>query len=218
MSDKLRHALHSGCAKVPEAELKSIFGALSEAAVLGALTSSFRTLTLDGALPLLVLHAALQPAKGAQGGTQTSRFDDILREVWGGFGLANNPSEAELLTIWSLYTARRAALSSATRERIDTCLTRYAKNHVLTTPYMLSENLFAYAYDLVVRLAGLRFLLNTLLAGFAGSPAELDRRIVDVTFAFARAVEHAELPRRLQETLALQGLDGLAHAACFLTV
>lgn len=218
MSDKLRHALHSGCAKVPEAELKSIFGALSEAAVLGALTSSFRALTLDGALPLLVLHAALQPAKGAQGATQASRFDDILREVWGGFGLANDPSEAQLLTIWSQYTSRRATLPSATRERIDTCLTRYAKNHVLTTPYMLSDNLFAYAYDLVVRLAGLRFLLNTQLAGFSGSPAELDRRIVDVTFAFARAVEHAELPRRLQETLALQGLDGLAHAACFLTV
>jgi len=218
VSDKLRHALYSGCAQVPAAELKSIFGALSEAAVLGALTSSFRSLSLDGALPLLVLHAALQPAKAGPGSAQTARFDEILREVWGSFGLANNPSDADLVTVWKLYTARRATLPSSTRERIDACLTRYAKNHVLTTPYMLSENLFAYSYDLVVRLAGLRFLLNTQLAGFDGSPAELDRRIVEVTFAFARAVEHADLPRRLQETLALQGLDGLAHAACFLTV
>lgn len=218
MSDKLRPVLHSGCSKVPEAELQTIFGALGEAPVLGALTSSFRSLALDGALPLLVLHAALQPAKGAAGGSQTARFDAILREVWGAFGLASNPSEAELLVVWKSYTARRASIAGAARERIDTCLTRYAMNHVLTTPYMLSENLFEYAYDLVVRLASLRFLLHTRLAGFGGSPAELDQSIVEVTFNFARAVEHGDLPRRLQSTLALQGLAGLAHAACFLAV
>lgn len=218
MSDKLRQVLHSGCARVPDAELKAIFGALAEAPVLGALTSSFRSLALDGALPLLVLHAALQPASGAGGGGQNARFDAILREVWGAFGLAKEPSEAELLVVWNDYTSRRASVPSAARERMDTCLTRYATNHVLTTPYMLSENLFEYAYDLVVRLASLRFLLHTKLANFAGSPAELDQTIVEVTFTFARAVEHGDLPRRLQSTLTLQGLAGLAHAACFLAV
>lgn len=218
MSDKLRPVLHSGCSKVPDAELQAIFGALGEAAVLGALTSSFRSLALDGALPLLVLHSALQPASSAAGGTQTARFDAILREVWGAFGLASNPSESELLVVWKSYTARKATVPSAVRERIETCLTRYATNHVLTTPYMLAENLFEYAYDLVVRLASLRFLLHTRLANFAGSPAELDASIVEVTFTFARAVEHGDLPRRLQNTLALQGLAGLAHSACFLAV
>jgi lysine-N-methylase len=217
MSDKLRQVLHSGCAKVPEAELTSIFGALAEAPVLGALTSSFRSLALDGALPLLVLHAALQPASGAGGG-QNARFDAILREVWGAFGLASKPSEADLLGVWNEYTARRGSIPGAVRERLDTCLTRYAKNHLLTTPYMLYENLFDYAYDLVVRLASLRFLLHTRLAGFSGSAAELDEIVVETTFTFARAVEHGDLPRRLQSTLTLQGLAGLAHAACFLAV
>ena len=128
MSDKLRQVLHAGCAKVPETELKSIFSALAEAPVLGALTASFRGLRLDGALPLLVLHAALQPAKGAAGGAQTDRFDAILREVWGVFGLGRNPSDAELLTVWAAYGSRRATLPSSARARIDTCLTRYANN------------------------------------------------------------------------------------------
>ena len=223
MSDKLRLVLHSGCAKVPDAELQAILGALAEAPVLGALTSSFRSLSLDGALPLLVLHAALQPASEAHAGAQTDRFDAILRQVWGTLGLVTPPagggqSEAELLSVWARYTSLRDSIVGSARARIDTCLTRYVKNHVLTTPYMLSENLFEYAYDLVVRLASLRFLLHTRLAGFAGSPAELDQGIVEVTFAFARAVEHAGLPRRLQATLAVQGLDGLAHATCFLAV
>jgi hypothetical protein len=173
---------------------------------------------LDGALPLLVLHAALQPTVGTPGWAQADRFDALLRQVWGTFGLATNPSEAELLLVWTRYCTLRGTIPAPARARIDTCLTRYAKNHVLTTPYMLSENLFAYVYDLVVRLASLRFLLHTQLAGFAGSPSELDQGIVEVTFAFARAVEHADLPRRLQATLAVQGLDGLAHAVCFLTV
>jgi lysine-N-methylase len=221
MSDKLRPVLHSGCARVPDAELKSIFGALSEAPVLGALTSSFRALSLDGALPLLVLHSALRPAAEVRD-ARLDRFDAILRDVWGTFGLASQaagePSETELLAVWAHYMSLRDTVPSSARERVDTCLTRYAKNHILTTPYMLSENLFEYAYDLVVRLASLRFLLHTRLAGFAGSPAELDQGIVAVTFAFARAIEHAELPRRLQATLATQGLDGLAHATCFLAI
>jgi lysine-N-methylase len=220
MSDKLRPVLHSGCARVPDAELTAIFGALSEASVLGALTASFRSLSLDGALPLSVLYSALRPA-GEVRGAQTDRFDAILREVWGTFGLLSQSSElseAELLAVWEQYASRRDSVQSSVRERVDTCLTRYATNHVLTTPYMLSENLFEYAYDLVVRLASLRFLLHTRLASFAGSPADVDRGIVEVTFAFARAVEHAELPRRLQAALAAQGLDSLAHATCFLAV
>jgi len=216
MSDKLRHVLHSGCSKVPDAELQSIFAALGEAPVLGALTSSFRALTLDGALPLLVLHAALRPSGEETG--QNARFDAILREVWGVYGLAASPSEAELLVVWNGYVERRGAIASTMKERVETCLTRYALNHVLTTPYMLSENLFEYSYDLVVRLASLRFLLYTRLAGFPGSPAEVDQCIVEVAFTFARALEHGDLPRRLQSTLALQGLAGLAHAACFLAV
>jgi hypothetical protein len=71
---------------------------------------------------------------------------------------------------------------------------------------------------LVVRVACLRFLLNARLAAFTGSASELDRAIVGVTFAFARAVEHGDLPSRLQETLARQGLDSIAHAVCFLGV
>lgn len=222
MSDKLRPVLFSGCAQVPDGELRSIFGALGEAQVLGSLASSFRSLELDGPLPLLVLHAALQPQRDARLGPQAAQFDAILSEMWGSLGLAQGPSstesEAQLLQVWRRYAELRGGLPASTRARLEVCLERYTTNHLLTTPYMLSDSLFEYTYDLVVRLAGLRLLLNTRLASFAGSPEELDRIIVEITFSFARAVEHGDLPKRLQAMLARQGLDGLAHAACFLAV
>jgi lysine-N-methylase len=222
MSDKLRPVLFSGCAQVPDGELRSIFGALGEAQVIGSLAASFRSLELDGPLPLLVLHAALQPQADARGGPPVAHFDAILAEMWSSLGLARPPSatesEAQLLQVWRRYAELRGALPAPTRARLELCLQRYAINHLLTTPYMLSDSLFEYTYDLVVRIAGLRLLLNTRLASFAGSPDELDRIIVEMTFSFARAVEHGDLPKRLQAMLARQGLDGLAHAACFLAV
>ncbi|HVY32081.1 MAG TPA: flagellin lysine-N-methylase [Polyangiaceae bacterium] len=220
VSDKLRPVLHSGCSAVPEAQLRGIFGALGEAQVLGSLAGSFRSLELDGPLPLLVLHASLPPNAEREHGAQADRFDAILREVWSKLGLVPGSAqgEAELNAVWQCYAALRAALPAATRARIETCLERYATNHVLTTPYMLAENLFEYAYDLVVRVASLRFLLCTQLASREHTPQELDQVIVETMFTFARAVEHTDLPRRLQATLTRQGLDGLAHAACFLAV
>lgn len=222
VSDKLRPVLYSGCSAVPEAQLSGIFNALGEAQVLGSLASSFRSLELDGPLPLLVLHAALQPSAGPEHGAQTQRFDAILREVWSVLGLSagagDSQSEAKLNAVWQRYAALRATVAPNARARVEACLVRYATNHVLTTPYMLAESLFEYAYDLVVRIASLRFLLYTRLGGKTPAPAELDRAIVEVIFTFARTVEHGDLPRRLQETLARQGLDGLAHAAVFLSV
>lgn len=220
MSDKLRPVLHSGCSDVPEAELRSIFAALGEAQVLGSLAGSFRSLALDGPLPLLVLHATLQPSGEALGDASTSRFDAIVREVWAALELEASAArgEAALVAVWQRYAALRGTVSPLVRARVEACLTRYVVNHLLTTPYMLSNSLFEYAYDVVVRLASLRFLLYTRLASHAGDAAELDRQVVEVVFLFARAVEHGDLPKRLQATLASQGLDGLAHAACFLAL
>jgi lysine-N-methylase len=221
LSDRLRPVLHSGCTAVPEKDLRAAFSALSDAGVLEALGATFGTLSLDGPLPLMILHATLRPS-GDAGGSQSRHFDAIVREVWDAYGLSTDgerdPIETELGGVWRRYAELRSALADPTRERIETCITRYAMNHVLTTPYMLSESLFVYSYDLVVRVACLRFLLHTRLASFTGSAAQLDASIVEVVFAFGRAVEHADLPGRLQALLARQGLAGLAHAACFLAV
>jgi lysine-N-methylase len=221
LSDKLRPVLHSGCSAVPDKDLRSAFGALADPRVLEALGAQLGVLSLDGLLPLMIMHAALRPTASA-GATQDRHFDAVAREVWGAYGLAGpaatEPSQAELTAVWQRYGERREEVATSTEERIETCLTRYAMNHVLTTPYMLSETLFAYVYDLAVRIACLRFLLRTRLSRFDGSAAEVDAKIVEVVFAFGRAVEHADLPGRLQTMLARQGLAGLAHAVCFLAV
>ena len=83
---------------------------------------------------------------------------------------------------------------------------------------MLQSSLFGYAYDLVLRLSSLRFLLQTRLSGFEGDSAELDRRIVDVAFAFVRSLEHTGVFGELLQLLDEQGLNGLPHALCFLAI
>jgi lysine-N-methylase len=220
MADKLRSVLHAGCKSVPAAELEAALGALNEPRVLAALTASFRGLVLEGWLPLSVILRALPPHSRARRGAQTERFDQLLVEVWSSYGVATSapPSDAELGTVWERYLLRAALVESATKARVDVCLTRYAINHLATTPYMLSESIFSYAYDLVVRVAALRFFLTARLAGFRGSPSEVDARIVEVTYAFVRAVEHAEILVKLQKALEAQGLGGLAHAVCFLAL
>jgi lysine-N-methylase len=221
MSDKLRSVLHAGCSQVPVAELKAVLGALAEPEVLRGLTASFRKLELNTSLPIAVIARALQPAPKLRHGAQTERFDAILREVWTTYGRAEPGAEAtdeELTAVQARYAALQAAVPEAVRERIDVCLLRYAANHLLTTPYMLSGRLFGYAYDLVVRLSSLRFLLQTRLSSFVGSPAELDRQIVEITYAFVRSLEHSGAFGELLQLLDQQGLSGLPHALCFLAI
>jgi lysine-N-methylase len=222
MADKLKAVLHEGAAPVPPVELEKALAALSEASVLGQLSARYRSLDLDGTLPISVIVAALKPPPQPRRGAQTEGFDALWREVQARYGKGAAPgasaSEAELREIWALYREARAAVPSAVDQRVELCLTRFGVNHALTTPHMLSANLFDYAYDLVVRLACLRFLLTTRLSGFTGSASELDQRIVEVTYSYVRTVEHADLPSELRKLLLAQGLDGLAHAVCFLAL
>jgi hypothetical protein len=175
-SDKLRPVLHAGTGPVALPALQSALGALSEPQVLGALTTSFRGLSVDAVLAR-----------------------SVLVQVLGG------PDVAPM------------GVSPQAAARVEVCLGRFVHNHLLTTPYMLYENLFEFARDLVLRVAMLRFLLEQRLAGFAGTPAELDQQIVAVTFAFVRRVEHSSILAQLRKVLDEQGMSSFAHAVCFLS-
>jgi lysine-N-methylase len=222
MGDKLRPVLHAGAGEVSAAELDKALRALSDPQVLGALSASYRGLALDAALPTSVIVSLLVPPVEPRRGAQTEQFDAIWREMRDRYGEALAPgrslSESDAAGVWARYRALRTGLPSWVRQRVDTCLTRYAMNHLLTTPYMLSANLFEYVYDLVVRVASLDFLLSSRLSAFTGAADELDRRIVEVVFSFVRTVEHADLPNELRKLLDQQGLNGLAHAVCFLAL
>lgn len=221
-ADKLKGVLHRGCAELSATELDKALGALAEPDVLDSLAASFGALSLDGNLAFSVLVAALRPPPEPRHGAQTESFDAIWRDVVATYGAAlapgASPSEGELREAWARHAAVRAAVPAASDARIDLCLARYVVNHLLTTPYMLSASLFEFAYDLVVRVACLRFLLSTELSGAELPPAEVDRRIVRVAYSFVRTVEHSDLPTELRKVLHAQGLDGLAHAVCFLTL
>lgn len=175
-SDKLRPVVHAGTQGIPSADLQSALDALGETQVLGALTASFRGLSLDATLAR-----------------------SVLLQVLGGPEVA------------------ATSLPAAAAARVDVCLGRFAQNHLLTTPYMLYENLFEFARDLVLRVAMLRFSLEQRLAGFAGTAAELDQHIVAVTFAFVRKVEHSSILAQLRRLLDEQSMSSFAHSVCFLS-
>jgi lysine-N-methylase len=222
MADKLRGVLYEGCLPVSSVELDQALAAMLEAGVLGQLSSSYRSLELDGALPIATIVAALKPPPGSRRGAQTDGFDAIWRDLQAVYGHGMTPgvgaSDAEVRQIWARYREARAAVPPGVDQRIELCLMRFGVNHALTTPHMLSASLFEYAYDLVIRLACMRFLLTSRLTAFAGSASELDQRIVEVTYAYVRTVEHADVPSRLHELLRAQNLGGLAHAVCFLAL
>ncbi len=221
MADKLKAVVHRSCVNVPATELETALAVLSEPQALNGLSASFRALSLDGALPLSVIVAALRPPVEPRRGAQTDGFDAMWLDLEGRYGAAlrrghvATPSEVQQL--WARYQGLCAAVPEDVSARIDLCLSRYAINHVLTTPYMLSANLFEYAYDLTVRLACLRFLMCSRLTEPA-SAAKVDESIVRTTYCFVRTVEHSELPGQLRQALPQQGLDGLAHAVCFLAL
>jgi lysine-N-methylase len=222
LSDKLKHVLFEGCPPVAPLQLERTLAALSEPDVLAQLSSSYRGLSLDGALPISVVVAVLRPPAEARRGAQTEAFDAVWRTVFAHYGGAVTPggvaTDAELREVWLRYRELAAKAPHAVSQRLDLLLARYAINHLLTTPHMLAANLFEYAYDLVVRLSCLSFLLHTRLHDFAGSPAELDRQIVETTYGFVRTIEHGDLPSELKKLLHEQGIDGLAHAVCFLAL
>jgi lysine-N-methylase len=221
LADQLRPVLFAGCTKAPSAELKTVLDALSGPGVLPSLGANFRSLRIDAELPLAVIWQALPPAE-IRPGAQTERFDRILREVWVEYGRTQGSgaslSEADLRDLVAHYATVRAAVPGPARQRLDLLLSRYAVNHVLTTPYMLSSNLFVYAYELVVRIAMLRFLLCTRLSLFEGTAAELDARVVEVTYATVRGVDHAGILAQVQRQLEAGGMSGLPHALCFLAI
>lgn len=221
LADQLRPVLFAGCTTAPSVELKTVLDALSGPGVLPSLAAKFRSLRIDAELPLAVIWQALPPTE-IRPGAQTERFDRMLRDVWVEYGRAHGAGaalgDADLSDLVGQYATVRAAVPGPARQRLDLLLGRYAVNHVLTTPYMLSSSLFAYAYELVVRVAMLRFLACTRLSQFEGSAAELDARIVEVTYATVRGVDHAGTLSQVQKQLEARGLSGLPHALCFLAV
>lgn len=190
IASKLSEIVHAGAKSMPNAELGKALAAMLAPELVSSVIASYRRLGLDGSLALSVLTSALAEA----------------------------PATSDAAESWRDYAARRARVATAAQQRIDSCLARYAQNHVYTTPYMLHDSLFAFARDLTWRVAMLRYQLHEALVDFDGDAAAIDRRIVEVVYRFGRRAEHSELFARVAEQLASQQLDSFAHTVCFLPV
>lgn len=188
--DQLSPLLHSKTKPVPLADLATTLKTMLEPAVVRGVANSYLALTLDGALALSVIDAVMS------------------RE---------NPSH-DVPARFARYAEQRGRVSEGARARIELATTRFAINHLYTTPYMMAESLFAFARDLVWRVAVLRSELTTRLASFTGDQAAIDREIVEVTYRFARRVEHSELLPELGRLLQAQRLSTFAHTIGFLRV
>ncbi len=119
---------------------------------------------------------------------------------------------------WEEHVRQRDNMPAHISGCAETCVTRYCQNYLMTTPYMLHENLFAYARSLLRSATALRILIQRRLAGFDGSAAELDARLVEVVYRFSRRLEHSDLFNQLDKVLEQQGLSSLAHTVGFLAI
>jgi hypothetical protein len=190
ISEKLSEVVHARASAIPSAELGRALGAMLAPEALSSLVGSYRTLQLNASLAIAVIASVL--SEKAPVSDTAAAFHD--------------------------YTELRARLAPEVRQRVDACLTRYAQNHLYTTPYMLYGSLFAYVRDLTWRVSTLRYLLHQALAGFEGDPKTVDRQIVEVVYKFGRRVEHTELLAQLGQLLRDQRLDSFAHTLSFLPV
>ncbi|HEY8946874.1 MAG TPA: flagellin lysine-N-methylase [Polyangiaceae bacterium] len=167
-----------------------------------------------GPVLLAEVEGALQTASRA--GMQ-AQLGATLRELAIDKGLLHSITSHVLERSESVNgLARAAEIPAWVRERLESYLARYAKNCVLTTPYMLFPSLFAYVSDLVLKVALLRAELERRLAGFTGSEEDLARTVVAVVFRFVRRLEHTDVVGRVSEQLAAQGLNSFAHTVCLL--
>ena len=187
IASKLSDVVNSRAGAVPEQQLGAALSAMLEPAVVQSLVESYRALAVDGALALSVVQSVL-----------------------------GEPESSDSSGGWRDYCLLAEKLPDATRQRVDTCLSRYAINHLHTTPYMLSRDLSSYVRDLVWRVAALRYLLQRSLAGFEGEAPDVDRRIIDVVYRFARRLEHSSVFEQLAQLLEQQGLSTFAHTVGFL--
>ncbi len=189
ISSKLGELVHARAQQLPLAELESALVGMLADGVLACLAQNYRALKLDSSLALSVIGAVL-----------------------------GDDAAAGKAVTWTNHVQQRARIAGPALERAEVCVTRYCQNHLLTTPYMLSDSLFAYARELVRRAATLRMLLQRGLVDFEGDAAALDARLVEVVYRFGRRFEHSDIFLRLDETLEQQGLSSFAHTACFFSV
>jgi lysine-N-methylase len=189
IASKLGEFVRADGKKLPLLEFDTALGRMLDDDVLASLAQNYRSLELDGALALSVISAVL--------GEEPAAGADAA---------------------WTDHVEQRARIPGSALERAELCVTRYCQNHLFTTPYMLSESLFAYARELVRRAAVLRVLLQRQLIDFDGDAAQLDARLVDVVYRFGRRLEHSDVFGRLDQTLEQQGLSSFAHTVCFFSV
>lgn len=219
---KLDSVLHPGCAPLELRDLQRALAAFATEPVVRAILGNYRALSVDGALALQVITGGLRPATSTQpaDGARRDRFEALLREVWASYALPSNhaPRDEQLQLTWQRYVKFRKAVPALIMLRVDACLSRYAVNHLMTTPYMLSSSLFAYLSDLAIRIAILRFLLLTQLAGFVGSDETADALIVRTVSSSVRRLEHTDVLSHLRRELEAQQLNDLAHIVSFLSV
>jgi lysine-N-methylase len=109
--------------------------------------------------------------------------------------LAGDDLQADLPALAELHRRRSAMLGAG---ELDPYLERYGQNYVLREWYGYSPSLSTNVLQLALRVAMLRFLIcgHPSFLRLAGAGAErragLDAIVVEVAYAFSRAVEHSQ--------------------------
>ena len=197
--------------------------------LLAQLDEQFKKIPANNTLALTVILTILVGRDRDGSGLQ-----EILQDIWANYGeegfeqqaklaLETGSSQFDFGSVIEQFNQRRARLQSVFGDSHDVHIRNYCQNFVFREVATDAPSPLAHVQNLLIRRAILRFLVfsdprwNEWLDSRAESPnAEqlqaFEERSITIFYKFSRAIEHsAELTQRIQDSLASQGMQSLAH-------
>lgn len=146
---------------------------------------------------------------------ESGAFHRFVGQVWRsyvdepGSGVRVVEEDATHLTIatsapplWDAYAARRARVEAVFGDFLSAAFHRFARHYVFREWLFQSPTALVHLQALLLRIAVLRFLLlshpGAAAAAATGDEAALGRLLVEVSYSFARVVDHNTLFADLQ--------------------
>jgi lysine-N-methylase len=199
--------------------LRAVFARHASAEVLGTLARELATMDGQGDRSAATLMSFLEAVPKSA----TSPFGALLRSIGAAYAARDGATPFD--TVYAAYRRRRRRWMDRDGAAIDRLFTRWAVSYVVRDWYVDERDLVAYVVRLLVRVAGLRFLLLSDPRLDAADDADeatrrktLEETAVAVVQAYTRDVEHAGGAVVEFDTKMRERMPTIAHALFLLEV
>ena len=199
LGDRLAQSYHQGCAG-DESFITYELQRIRNSRTLDTLDNYFLNYVTSEPVAIIVVQAILQLRIQQVPDDKLSRIVQLILQEYRS-EIAQAP-EAEVYgdnlppdDLWRCYQRRWDRLNASFGIRVEECLTRYLVNCLQREWFISMPDPFVYIHLLCIRLAALRFLIASdpqiqFLIDSEAPLDELDRKIVELIYLFARGIDH----------------------------